>query len=362
MRRSSPTWSKGREVRARAAGSVRNVAEHRGGRRVSGGGPGDGLPLVPGGEPASGEDRAPLARKTFGVGGVRAQERALGDSRWAAEGVSRGAGQPVGRRPGSRVDAQGGRRFLPDSGGTRRDDGQVPARRAAAALPGGGTREARASGARRRRSGGRGTLALSNGGRRAGQPGRGGAAAGRGGERQGSLRVDQHGLGLAHGGPGGAAAAAGLERTSRGLGAGRQDNGAGGGPRRVAGGGPEAVAGDALGDDVAREGGAGIEPRNPTPEALRTEAATVAAIREALATSPAGLRRVKQQIKASYYKTDRSNRGACLGGYRTGAVRVCENRHLRKLSFREWDLAEARLPRRTLLGSSVNKGNPAHRH
>src|SRR5215210_5985936 len=197
-------------------------------------------------------------------------------------------------------------------------------------------------------------LALSNAGWRAGQPGRGGAAAGRGGERQGPLRVDQHELGLAHGGAGGAAAAAGLERTSRGLGAGRQDNGAGGRARRVAGGGPEAVAGVALGDDLAREGGAGIEPRNPTPEALRTEAATVAAIREALATSPPGLRRVKQGIKASYYKTDRSNSGACLGGYRKGAVRVCENRHLRRLNFREWDLAEARLPRRTLLGNRVN--------
>jgi hypothetical protein len=34
---------------------------------------------------------------------------------------------------------------------------------------------------------------------------------------------------------------------------------------------------------VAREGGAGIEPRVLTPGALRTEAATVAAIREALA-------------------------------------------------------------------------------
>jgi hypothetical protein len=44
----------------------------------------------------------------------------------------------------------------------------------------------------------------------------------------------------------------------------------------------------------------------------------VAAIREALATSPPGLRRVKQGIKASYYKTDRSNSGACKGGYRTG--------------------------------------------
>src|SRR5215210_8386882 len=94
------------EARARAAGSVRYVAEHRGGRRVSGGGPGDGLPLVPGGEPAGGEDRASLARKAFGVGGVRAQERALGDSRWAAEGVCRGAGQPVSRRPGWRVDGQ----------------------------------------------------------------------------------------------------------------------------------------------------------------------------------------------------------------------------------------------------------------
>src|SRR5215208_3348324 len=192
MRRSSSARSKGREVRARAAGSVRYVAEHRGGRRVSGGGPGDGLSLVPGGEPASGEDRAPLARKAFGLGGVRAQERALGDSRWAAESVSRGAGQPHGRGPGSGVDAQGGRRLLPDGGGTWRDDGQVPARRAAAALPGGGTREARASGAGRRRSGGRGTLALRNGGGRAGQPGRGGAAAGRGGERRGPLRVDQH--------------------------------------------------------------------------------------------------------------------------------------------------------------------------
>src|SRR5215210_718333 len=216
------------EARARAAGSVRYVAEHRGGRRVSGGGPGDGLPLVPGGEPAGHENRAPLARKAFGVGGVRAQERALGDSRWAAEGVSGGAGQPHGRRPGSRVDAQGGRRLLPDSGGTRRDDGQVPARRAAAALPGAGTREARASGARRRSSGGRGTLALRNGGRRAGQPGRGGAQAGRGGERRGPIRVDQHELGPTHGGQGGAAAAAGLDGTGRGIGVGPQDNGAGG--------------------------------------------------------------------------------------------------------------------------------------
>src|SRR5215210_7130556 len=268
MRRSSPTWSKGREVHARAAESARYAAEHGGGRRVSGVGPSDGLPLVPGGEPAGGENRAPLARKAFGVGGVRAQERALGDSRWAAEGVSGGAGQPVGRRPGSRVDEQGGRRFLPDSGGTRRDDGQVPARRAAAALPGGGTPEARASGARRRRSGGRWTLALRNGGGRAGQPGRGGAAAGRGGEWRGPLRVDQHKLGPTHGGQGGAGAAAGLDRTGRGFGVGRQDNGAGGGPRRVAGGGPEGGAGDALGDDVAREGGAGIEPRNPTPGAI----------------------------------------------------------------------------------------------
>src|SRR5919112_6615602 len=279
MRRSSPTWSKGREVRASAAGSVRNAAEHRGGRRVSGGGPGYGLPLVPGGEPASGENRAPLARKAFGIGRVRAQARALGDSRWAAEGVSRGAGQPHGRGPGSGVDAQGGRRLLPDGGGTRRYDGQVPARRAGATLPGGGTPEARASGARRRSSGGRGTLALRNGGRRAGQPGRGGPAAGRGGERRGPLRVDQHELGPAHGGQRGAGAAAGFDRTGRGLGAGRQDNCAGGGPRRVAGGGPEAGAGDALGDDVARERGAGIEPRVPTSGALRTEAATVAAIR-----------------------------------------------------------------------------------
>src|SRR5215212_2495739 len=278
MRRSSPTWSKRREVRARAAGSVRNVAEHRGGRRVSGGWPGDGLPLVPGGEPTSGENRAPLARKAFGVGGVRAQERALGDSRWAAEGVCRGAGQPHGRRPGSRVDAQGGRRLLPDGGGTRRDDGQVPARRAAAALPGGGAREAWASGARRRRSGGRGTLALRNGGRPAGHPGRGGAAAGTGGERRGPLRVDQHELGPAHGGQGGAAAAAGFDRTGRGLGVGRQDHGAGGRPRRVAGGGPEAGAGDALGDDVAGEGGASVEPRVPSSGVLRTEAAKVAPI------------------------------------------------------------------------------------
>src|SRR5918995_2623156 len=171
MRRSSPTWSKGREVRARATGSVRNIAEHRGGRRVSGSGPGDGLPLVPGGEPAGRENRAPLACKAFGVGGVRAQERALGDSRWAAEGISRGTGQPVGRRPGSRVDAQDGRRLLPDSGGTRWDDGQVPARRTTAALRGEGTRDAWASGARRRRPGGRGTLALRKAGRRAGQPG-----------------------------------------------------------------------------------------------------------------------------------------------------------------------------------------------
>src|SRR5215208_6104588 len=272
-------WSKRREVRARAAGSVRYVVEHRGGRRVSGGRPADGLPLVPGGKPAGREDRAPLARKAFGVGGVRAQERALGNSRWAAEGVCRGAGQPHGRGPGSRVDAQGGRRLLPDSGGTWRDDGQVPARRAAAALPGGGTREARASGARRRRSGGRRTLALRNGGGRAGQPGRGGPKAGRGGERRGPLRVDQHKLGPTYGGQGGAGAAAGLERTGRGFGVGRQDNGAGGGPRRVAGGGPEGGAGDALGDDMAGEGGASIEPRVPSSGALRTEAATVAAIR-----------------------------------------------------------------------------------
>src|ERR671921_2023080 len=256
MRRLSPTWSKGREVRASAAGSVRNAAEHRGGRRVSGGGPGYGLPLVPGGEPASGENRAPLARKAFGVGGVRAQERALGDSRWAAEGVSQGAGQPHGRGSGSRVDAQGGRRLLPDGGGTRRDDGQVPARRAAAALPGEGTREAQASGARRRRSSGRGTLALRNGGR-TGQSGRGGEAASRGGEQRGPLRVDQHELGPAHGGQRGAGAAAGLDRTGRGLGAGRQDNGAGGRPRRVAGGGPEAGAGDGLGGGGGRQGGGG---------------------------------------------------------------------------------------------------------
>src|SRR5215208_4000694 len=279
MRRSSPTWSKGREVHARAAGSVRYAAEHRGGRRVSGGGPGDGLPLVPGGESAGGEDRAPLACKAFGLGGVRAQERALGDSRWAAEGVCRGAGQPHGRGPGSRVDAQGGHRLLPDGGGTWRDDGQVPARRAAAALPGGGTPEARASGAGRRRSGVRGTLALRNGGRRAGQPGRGGAQAGRGGGRRGPLRVDQHELGPAHGGQGGAAAAAGFDRTGRGFGVGSQDNGAGGGSRRVAGGGPEAGAGDALRDPVAGEGGASIESRVPSSGALRTEGATVASIR-----------------------------------------------------------------------------------
>src|SRR5918995_5017748 len=279
MRRSSPTRSKGREVRARATGSVRSIAEHRGGRRVSGGWPGDGLPLVPGGEPASGENRAPLARKAFGVGGVRAQERALGDSRWAAEGVCRGAGQPHGRGPGSGVDAQSGRRLLPDGGGTRRDDGQVPARRAAAALPGGRTPEARASRARCRRSSGRGTLALRNGRRRAGQPGRGGPQAGRGGERRGPLGVDQHELGPAHGGQRGTGAAASLDRTGRGFGVGRQDNGAGGGPRRVAGGGPEAGAGDALGDDVAGQRGASIEPRIPSSGALKTEGATVAAIR-----------------------------------------------------------------------------------
>src|SRR5215203_2996500 len=91
-------------------------------------------------------------------------------------------------------------------------------------------RTAEASGGRRRRSGGRGTLALRNGGRRAGQPGRKGAAAGRGGERRGPLRVDRHELGFAYGGQGGAAATAGLDRTGRGLGAGRQDNGAGGEP------------------------------------------------------------------------------------------------------------------------------------
>ena len=51
----------------------------------------------------------------------------------------------------------------------------------------------------------------------------------------------------------------------------------------MAGGGPEAGAGDALGDDVAREGGASIESRVPTSGALRKEAATFAAIREALA-------------------------------------------------------------------------------
>src|SRR5215210_2670849 len=228
MRRSNPTRSKGRDAHARAAGAVRYVAEHRGGRRVSGGGPGDGLPLVPGGEPAGGEDRAPLAREAFGVGGIRAQERALGDSGWAAEEISGGAGQPVGRGPGSRVDAQDRRRFLPDGGGTRRDDGQVPARRAAAALPGGGTREAPASGARRRRSGGRGTLALRSGGGRTGRPGRGGSQAGRGGERRGTLRVDQHELGFAHGAQGGARAAASLVRACRGFGAGCEDNGAGG--------------------------------------------------------------------------------------------------------------------------------------
>src|SRR5215211_3619007 len=268
MRRSSPTWSKGMEVRARAAGSVRNVAEHRGGRRVSGGGPGDGLPLVPGGEPASGENRAPLARKAFGIGGVRAQERALGDSRWASEGVCRGAGQPHGRGPGSGVDAQGGRRLLPGGGGTRRDDGQVPARRAAAALPKGGTRDARARGTRRRRSSGRGALALRIGGR-AGQPARGGEAASRGRERRGPLRVDQHELGPAHGGQRGARAAAGLDRTDRGLGVGRQDNGAGGRPRRVAGGGPETGAGYALRDVVAGQRGASIEPRILSSKALK---------------------------------------------------------------------------------------------
>ena len=47
--------------------------------------------------------------------------------------------------------------------------------------------------------------------------------------------------------------------------------------------GSEAGAGDALGDDVASEGGASIEPRVPSSGALRTEGATVAAIREALA-------------------------------------------------------------------------------
>jgi hypothetical protein len=47
----------------------------------------------------------------------------------------------------------------------------------------------------------------------------------------------------------------------------------------VAGGGPEAGAGDALGDAVAGEGGASIESRVPSSGALKTEAATVAAIR-----------------------------------------------------------------------------------
>src|SRR5215218_1929315 len=118
-------------------------------------------------------------------------------------------------------------------------------------------------------------LALRNGGR-TGQPGRGGEAASRGGEWRGPLRVDQHELGPAHGSQGGAAAAAGLDRTGRGFGVGRQDNGAGGRPRRVAGGRPEAGAGDALGDAVAGEGGTSIEPRVPSSGALRTEAATVA--------------------------------------------------------------------------------------
>ena len=47
----------------------------------------------------------------------------------------------------------------------------------------------------------------------------------------------------------------------------------------MAGGGPEAGAGDALGDDVAGQRGASIEPRVPSSGALRTEVATVAAIR-----------------------------------------------------------------------------------
>ena len=46
----------------------------------------------------------------------------------------------------------------------------------------------------------------------------------------------------------------------------------------MAGGGPEAGAGDALGDAVAREGGASIEPRVPSSKALKTEAATGSAI------------------------------------------------------------------------------------
>ena len=38
---------------------------------------------------------------------------------------------------------------------------------------------------------------------------------------------------------------------------------------------------------------------------------------------------------------------------------VSEKTSCRELGFREWDLAEAHSPRRTLLGSSVNKGNSA---
>ncbi len=47
----------------------------------------------------------------------------------------------------------------------------------------------------------------------------------------------------------------------------------------MAGGGPEAGTGDALGNAVAREGGASIEPRVPSSGSLRTEGARVAAIR-----------------------------------------------------------------------------------
>jgi hypothetical protein len=64
----------------------------------------------------------------------------------------------------------------------------------------------------------------------------------------------------------------------------------------VAWGVPQAGAGGALGDDVAREGGTGIEPRILTPGALRTEAATVAAIREA--PTPV---RVKKAIEEAHH-------------------------------------------------------------
>src|SRR5215204_728497 len=114
---------KGSRARGRA---VRGVARHGGGRRVPRRGAGDGLPLVPGREPAVFEDRTPLARPPGGAGGVHKEERTLSDADGAAARLPGGARQRAGNLPESPADAPVGRRLLPRGRAQGRDASQVP--------------------------------------------------------------------------------------------------------------------------------------------------------------------------------------------------------------------------------------------